>query len=1277
MALRSFAAGRCRPHSMSAGAMRALVLAAALLPAMLTCRETLSPSSRVATIVITGPATVRAAWHVPFHARLLDAQGDSVPGVTPSWASSDTAVAIVNANGEVFSRGLGQTVVSAQAGHATGATTVTVTPWPVVSVVTIASGDSVYVGDSLLLHAWPQDSLGRGLSGRAVTWTSSDTAKAVVSAAGWVRVKAPGMVAIRAQSESAVGGAFVLGQARAARLRLPDTLSLRILNAVQVLPDIEDSAGDLLSDRGVTWQSTDTTVVSVTADGVLSPRKTGTSDLIARCCGGLSDTAVVLVVDPAIGFTVLTSVDHLRVGQAATFKVAEYHGGYGAPDAPIHWASEDTTIMTVVPQADPHSATLTGRRVGSTYLDVAADSFKMRVLIPTLAAVGGYAIQPETVLVSVGGLAPLHADILDAGGNVLVPDWGYYTELVRDTTIARLAASSNAVRGVSVGTTRVVATADYDGQMFADSAVVMVRASSRPVLHWSAGTGLGVPEYAAVNTQVEVDSSGAPVAYAGDIALSASDPSVSVSPAVLHGINGPTTVTIVSRSGRSAFVNARADSMLGTLWLQVSDSTYFHVMALSIPDTISAGDSVQATATGWGGGLFWHYPMAWTSSDTTVAALGPGQWLHARGPGTAVITARTDTVVRTAVVAVPAPGPTIGATPTLVYGQPAVIQGSGFAASPAGDTVLVDGVPAAVTAASPTQLTIVPGGTPASCVRAHASLLTVKTGGGVAAKGVLLASATQVQLDVNGETRISGAALGCTELVLGTTTLGGTYDLTVTDSSRSPTETTPLRLYGAGMGLPNLQPSAPEVAVAPVAALRDSIRQAVLRHVGVLERGLAFEAAAGNPVPQLVARPRPMRAVRDSVGAMVRFKIPRADRPDFCSSYTSVTAERVFTGPHVSVFLDSVIAMNRDDSTAAAALGADFETDAWPTVTTYFGNPLALDTLLGGGGRVTVLMSPVVDDYATAFVAACDFYPETMAPSSNVGEVIYLSAQTAPAGFPGGVAGYWQWGYRTVLVHELKHIASFAERLSRGEGPEADWLEEGSAVIAEELWSRNVYRTGWKSGAGYQWTIYCDVRPVACPGAPYAMFNAFALLYDFANGRATPPGTEAHTPLGPTSPADGSFYGSAWSLIRWSIDQYATSEADFLHAMLTDGLHTGTANLEARTGRPWQQLLDDWILATTLAGQRAPRLTLTFPSWDLPYIFAGMAADFPSDFSTSYPYTERGFSGSVLDVPVTLHGGSVAMVRVQGVDETALIQVTGQDGSPAPAGVVLHIIRLN
>jgi hypothetical protein len=83
---------------------------------------------------------------------------------------------------------------------------------------------------------------------------------------------------------------------------------------------------------------------------------------------------------------------------------------------------------------------------------------------------------------------------------------------------------------------------------------------------------------------------------------------------------------------------------------------------------------------------------------------------------------------------------------------------------------------------------------------------------------------------------------------------------------------------------------------------------------------------------------------------------------------------------------------------------------------------------------------------------------------------------------------------------------------------------------------------------------------------------------------------------------------------------------------------------------------------------------LRFPSWNLPDIFAGMATDFPDDFAAQYPYAER---GEPYDYPVTLHGGSVSMVRIAApAPGTALIRVTGQDGSPAPAGVVLRIVRL-
>jgi uncharacterized protein YjdB len=65
--------------------------------------------------VIPSSAIINSGDVVALTARLNDAFGDPIAGVTIQWTSSDDAVATVAGNGEVFGRQEGDAVITAHA----------------------------------------------------------------------------------------------------------------------------------------------------------------------------------------------------------------------------------------------------------------------------------------------------------------------------------------------------------------------------------------------------------------------------------------------------------------------------------------------------------------------------------------------------------------------------------------------------------------------------------------------------------------------------------------------------------------------------------------------------------------------------------------------------------------------------------------------------------------------------------------------------------------------------------------------------------------------------------------------------------------------------------------------------------------------------------------------------------------------------------------------------------------------------------------------------------
>jgi len=144
----------------------------------------------------------------------LDQHGTTMTVGVPGWITSTPAIATISANGVVSAIAAGQTMIIAKIGDVQGSALVVVTPLPAgpapVAFVTLSPFvASIEPGRTLQLSVTPKDFAGNSLTGREVSWTSSDTTVARVSISGRVNALATGTAIIEAISEGK-HGAFAL-----------------------------------------------------------------------------------------------------------------------------------------------------------------------------------------------------------------------------------------------------------------------------------------------------------------------------------------------------------------------------------------------------------------------------------------------------------------------------------------------------------------------------------------------------------------------------------------------------------------------------------------------------------------------------------------------------------------------------------------------------------------------------------------------------------------------------------------------------------------------------------------------------------------------------------------------------------------------------------------------------------------------------------------------------------------------------------------------------------
>lgn len=188
-------------------------------PGTATITAASGSASGTATIVVLAPIasvtlspkldTIQLGATVQYTATLKDAQGNVLTGRAITWRSIHTGVASIDTDGLATAVAPGGDTIIASSGGKADSATLIVVPVPVSAVLVTPNDTTLTMGDSVQLAATTLDSKGDTLTGRAVTWSSSDTTIATVSATGVTVAVAPGSVTITAMSESASGTASI------------------------------------------------------------------------------------------------------------------------------------------------------------------------------------------------------------------------------------------------------------------------------------------------------------------------------------------------------------------------------------------------------------------------------------------------------------------------------------------------------------------------------------------------------------------------------------------------------------------------------------------------------------------------------------------------------------------------------------------------------------------------------------------------------------------------------------------------------------------------------------------------------------------------------------------------------------------------------------------------------------------------------------------------------------------------------------------------------------
>lgn len=329
-------------------------------------------------------------------------------------------------------------------------------PAPVAQVTVAPSTLEVEVGAVAQLAARLTDAAGNELSGRTVTWSSSDPGVAVVDGAGRVTAVAAGAATVKAGSEGVSGSAAVTVVAPApapvASVAIsPARDTVPVGGTTQLTVTLRDAAGNVLTGRDVSWSSSDAGVATVSGSGVVSGVAAGAAS-IAAVSEGRSATASITVLTPPPPGRVTNLAAVSASDSSATLTFTQVDDGTGAPadyeiryaPTPIGWGWGAAAPVTRGSCARPVqgtavgaalTCTATGLTAGTSYdfqlvafrgtldTDAVFGELANVATVETAAAaapaVASVQVSPASASVQVGATTQLSATLRDAAGDVL------------------------------------------------------------------------------------------------------------------------------------------------------------------------------------------------------------------------------------------------------------------------------------------------------------------------------------------------------------------------------------------------------------------------------------------------------------------------------------------------------------------------------------------------------------------------------------------------------------------------------------------------------------------------------------------------------------------------------------------------------------------------------------------------------------------------------------------------------------------------------------------
>lgn len=429
------------------------------------------PAGPVASITVALDSSSLTVPHTSQASATLRDSSGTVVGGSVTWSSSNTGVATVSNTGVVSAISAGTANIVASSGTVTGNSAISVVApvTPIASVVVSLVSTSVNVGVTTQATATALDANNNVLTGRTVSWSSSNTAVATVDpSSGIVTGVSAGTASISANSGGKTGAATitVAGQTAAVgsvtvSLALP---SVKVAGTTQATATVYDVNHNVIPGRAVTWSSANTAVAMVNSTtGVVTGVAAGTAGIVATA-SGISGTAPITVGTATIGTIATVSVSlvatSINVGTSTQATATTRDSSNNIiTGLTVAWRSSNTAVATV----NSSTGVVTGVTAGSATITAISSDHTGTANITIMSAgatppasVASVSVSLSSAAITAGATSQATAVTYDSVGHVLTGRTIAWAS--SNTAVATVNASTGAVLGVGAGSASITGT---------------------------------------------------------------------------------------------------------------------------------------------------------------------------------------------------------------------------------------------------------------------------------------------------------------------------------------------------------------------------------------------------------------------------------------------------------------------------------------------------------------------------------------------------------------------------------------------------------------------------------------------------------------------------------------------------------------------------------------------------------------------------------------------------------------------------------------------------